>query len=79
LDEKTEDAKETVAQKPKRRLLRRKVDIAKAGKITELEAQARRKRVSLTAAWFAFLIALLTATMPMVPELVRMLFDKLKP
>ncbi len=79
MDEKTEDAKETVAQKPKRRLLRRKVDIAKAGKITELEAQARRKRVSLTAAWFAFLIALLTATMPMVPELVRMLFDKLKP
>jgi hypothetical protein len=79
LDEESQEAAEPAAKKPKRRLLRRKVDIAKAGKITELEAQAKRKRVSLAAAWFAFLIALLTATMPMLPELVRMLFEKLKP
>ncbi len=79
MDEESQEAAEPAAKKPKRRLLRRKVDIAKAGKITELEAQAKRKRVSLAAAWFAFLIALLTATMPMLPELVRMLFEKLKP
>jgi hypothetical protein len=79
LDEESQGAAKAVAKKPKRQIVRRKVDIAKLGKIEQLEAQARRKRVSLGAAWFAFLIALLTAMMPMLPELMRMLFDKLKP
>jgi hypothetical protein len=79
LDEELQEAAKLAAKKPKRQIVRRKADIAKMSKIEQLEAQVWRKRVSLRAAWFAFLIALLTAMMPMVPELMRMLFDKLKP
>jgi Na+/proline symporter len=79
LDEEQKVDEETAAQKRERQRLRRKEYMAATERIDALEAQVRRNRASLGAAWFAFLIALLTATMPMLPELMRMLFDKLKP